>query len=182
MEHEISRIIQPEFEAGLELARQALIHLDVPGVTIHRKLEIFRRDVYGPLRENNADYGLLSQLLRAASTLELEWEPIRADGPLAGRTIADADIRAAFGVSVVAALRDGELITNPGADFTLQEGDLIGVIGTPEQNQKFACLLDEANCPSHQGGGREVPLEEEGHERRRSSTESPITEKGENGE
>jgi len=164
-DHEISRIIQPEFEAGLEMARQALIHLDVPGATIHRELETLRRNVYGPLRESNADYGLLSQLLHAASTLELEWEAIRADGPLAGKTIAGANIRAEFGVSVVAALRDGALITNPGGGFTLREGDLVGIIGTPEQNQNFFCFLDEE------------------HERCRcASLESPTTEKGENEE
>ena len=164
-DHEISRIIQPEFEAGLEMARQALIHLDVPGATIHRELETLRRNVYGPLRESNADYGLLSQLLHAASALELEWEAIRADGPLAGKTIAGANIRAEFGVSVVAALRDGALITNPGGGFTLREGDLVGIIGTPEQNQNFFCFLDEE------------------HERCRcASLESPTTEKGENEE
>jgi len=164
-DHEISRIIQPEFEAGLEMARQALIHLDVPGATIHRELETLRRNVYGPLRESNADYGLLSQLLHAASTLELEWEAIRADGPLAGKTIAGANIRAAFGVSVVAALRDGALITNPGGGFTLREGDLVGIIGTPEQNQNFFCFLDKE------------------HERCRcASLESRATEKGENEE
>ncbi len=178
---EISRIIQPEFEAGLEMARQALIHLDVPGATIHRELETLRRNVYGPLRENNADYGLLSQLLHASSTLELEWEAIHKDGPLAGKTLAAANIRAEFGVSVVAALRDGALLPNPGGGFTLREGDLIGIIGTPEQNQKFFCFLDKVNSPSRQGRGREGPLGEEEHERCRcASTESPITEKGEN--
>ena len=162
-DREISRIIQPEFEAGLEMARQALIHLDVPGATIHRELETLRRNVYGPLRENNADYGLLSQLLHAASTLELEWEAIHKDGPLEGKTIAGANIRAEFGVSVVAVLRDGALLPNPGGDFILREGDLVGIIGTMEQNQKFFCFLDEQN------------------ERCRcASAEPPKTEKGEN--
>jgi CPA2 family monovalent cation:H+ antiporter-2 len=162
-DREISRIIQPEFEAGLEMARQALIHLDVPGATIHRELETLRRNVYGPLRENNADYGLLSQLLHASSTLELEWEAIHKDGPLAGKTIAAANIRAEFGVSVVAVLRDGALLPNPGGDFILREGDLVGIIGTMEQNQKFFCFLDEEN------------------ERCRcASAEPPKTEKGEN--
>ena len=180
---EISRIIQPEFEAGLEMARQALIHLDVPGATIHRELETLRRNVYGPLRENNANYGLLSQLLHASSTLELEWEAMYKDGPLAGKTIAAASIRAEFGVSVVAVLRDGALLPNPGGGFTLREGDLIGIIGTPEQNQKFFCFLDKVNSPSRQGRGREGPPGEEEHERCRcASTESPITEKGENEE
>jgi len=164
-DREISRIIQPEFEAGLEMARQALIHLDVPGATIHRELETLRRNVYGPLRENNADYGLLSQLLHAASTLELEWEAIHKDGPLEGKTIAGANIRAEFGVSVVAVLRDGALLPNPGGDFILREGDLVGIIGTMEQNQKFFCFLDEQN------------------ERCRcASAEPPKTEKGENEE
>jgi len=65
----------------------------------------------------------------------------------------------------VAALRDGALITNPGGGFTLREGDLVGIIGTPEQNQNFFCFLDKE------------------HERCRcASLESRATEKGENEE
>jgi CPA2 family monovalent cation:H+ antiporter-2 len=147
----ISRIIHPEFEAGLEMARQALIHLDVPVVTVHRELEALRRNVYGQLREESKDYGLLSQLLRAASSLDLQWEALRKGDSLSGKSIAGVNIRARFGVSVVAVLRGGELIPNPGADFLLEEGDLIGIIGTPEQNHRFFCFLDTVHCTTRQG-------------------------------
>jgi len=45
----VSLVIQPEFEASLEFARQALLHLDVPGDQIERYTDHVREDLYRPL-------------------------------------------------------------------------------------------------------------------------------------
>ena len=53
--------------------------------------------------------------------------------PLSGTTLADPDLRAATGVSVVAIGRNGTLIGNPNPDEVLRAGDRLAVIGTPGQ-------------------------------------------------
>jgi len=55
-----------------------------------------------------------------------------AASELAGTTLADADVRTKTGATVVAVERNGTLITDPGPDSTVQEGDTLIVAGSDE--------------------------------------------------
>jgi len=45
----VSLVVQPEFEASLEVARQALLHLDVPMDQIQQYTDEVREELYRPL-------------------------------------------------------------------------------------------------------------------------------------
>jgi CPA2 family monovalent cation:H+ antiporter-2 len=45
----VSVVVQPEFEASLEVARQALLHLDVPMDVIQQYTDEVRDELYRPL-------------------------------------------------------------------------------------------------------------------------------------
>ena len=45
----VYEVVQPEFEAGLELARQALLHLDLPAPEVQRYTDAVRQDRYAPI-------------------------------------------------------------------------------------------------------------------------------------
>jgi K+/H+ antiporter YhaU regulatory subunit KhtT len=45
-------------------------------------------------------------------------------------------------VSIVAVLRDNELITNPSPEFKFSVNDEIGVLNVPEQLDRFLSLYD----------------------------------------
>ena len=45
----VTRVVQPQLEAGLELTRQALLHLEVPDARIEQFADEVRREWYGPL-------------------------------------------------------------------------------------------------------------------------------------
>ena len=45
----VSLVVQPEFEASLEVARQALMHLDVPMDQIQQYTDEVREELYRPL-------------------------------------------------------------------------------------------------------------------------------------
>ncbi len=76
--------------------------------------------------------------------LQLDQSSLRSDSPVVGRTLADADIRGQWGLSVVAVQRKGEVIPNPEPDLQLQEGDVVAVFGSRDQITRF-----EERC----GGG-----------------------------
>ncbi|RJS97456.1 TrkA family potassium uptake protein [Halococcus sp. IIIV-5B] len=61
---------------------------------------------------------------------------------LAGRTLAEADVRARTGCTVVAVERDGEMLTDIGADFELRTGDEVVVVGTDEDVNRFTALAE----------------------------------------
>jgi CPA2 family monovalent cation:H+ antiporter-2 len=47
--------------------------------------------------------------------------------------LAEANLRATAGASVVAIMREGELITNPDSRTVLRDKNLVGLIGNEEQ-------------------------------------------------
>jgi TrkA domain protein len=69
--------------------------------------------------------------------LSIEWVKVRRDTLLAGATIAKLDVRRETGASILAVLRDGQVIANPEADETLTDGDTIVVAGSREQVERF---------------------------------------------
>ncbi|MBC7813469.1 MAG: portal protein, partial [Burkholderiales bacterium] len=45
----VYEVVQPEFEAGLEIVRQALLHLNIPIDEIRRLNDNAREELYAPL-------------------------------------------------------------------------------------------------------------------------------------
>jgi Trk K+ transport system NAD-binding subunit len=59
-------------------------------------------------------------------------------GHLAGRTLAGADVRAETGCTVIAAVRDGDVVTSlDPEDFVFREDDRLVVVGTDEGVRRF---------------------------------------------
>ena len=136
----VYEVVQPEFEAGLELTRQALLHLKVPVSEILRFTDSVRRDLYAPLYQNNDEYKTIALAQSAATLLELSWVSLTEESPLSGRTIGELGIRSQTGVSIVGVMRNDMFIPNPGPELRLFPGDVIATIGKPEQFTVFQSL------------------------------------------
>jgi CPA2 family monovalent cation:H+ antiporter-2 len=137
----IHEIVQPEFEAGLEMVRQSLLHFDIPAVEIERLSDAVRSELYQPFQTLHTDAHLLDRLRRTRRLLDIEWVTIPADSPLVGESIGSAAIRQHTGASIVAVLRDTETHHNPGPTLVLNAGDSVAVLGMPEQRSAFYRLL-----------------------------------------
>ncbi|WP_027725569.1 potassium channel family protein [Tuberibacillus calidus] len=62
---------------------------------------------------------------------------------MAGRSISDLDVRAKYGVNIVAIKGDGRISVSPRADQIIQRGDILILIGADEDIDRFkAQLLD----------------------------------------
>ena len=83
-------------------------------------------------------------MLDAARNIEITWVTLPENNPLTGRTLADADLRAQTGASVVALYRDGALVPSPTPDFKLQPGDRLGLIGDPAHVEAAETLMGGA--------------------------------------
>lgn len=123
------------------------------GVIVHRggRREVLAYDANDPdvcatvMRLSVADTRTLSELLGASRISEvteavqqeieglaIEWMPVNPGSSLVGGTIADGQIRARTGVSIVAVIRDGQTFAAPGPEFMLATGDMVVVVGTLE--------------------------------------------------
>jgi K+:H+ antiporter len=133
--------VQPELEAGLELGRQALVHLGIGAGEIQRFSDQVRQELYAPITDRSASGGLLSRLRRASKMIETDWIELPEYSPLTGKTIGELGVRARTGASIVAIVREESVIANPGPEVTIAPGDTVGVLGTPDQR---AALRDLA--------------------------------------
>ncbi len=80
---------------------------------------------------------LTNQLLDYTFTMagrlqKLEEVAVPPDSPLLGRSLAEAEIRARTGATVLSIYRNGHEIVSPEADITLKAKDVLLVVGTQE--------------------------------------------------
>ena len=152
--------VQPELEAGLELARQVLACFGVGAEEAHNFADTVRRELYAPISGEKVaaevgDEGLFARLRQASRAIEVEWVRLPgttslertdpdgsgpAESALLGRTIGDLEVRSETGASILAVVRGGKVIPNPGAGLRLEPGDAVGILGTPEQRVAFRAL------------------------------------------
>jgi monovalent cation:H+ antiporter-2, CPA2 family len=151
-------VIHPELEGGLELVRHMLLRLDFPPAEINRYTDAVRKDHYDLQINTQEEHRLLHDLLSAARGIEVTWLVLSPGSPLVGRTLADANLRARTGASVVAILRDSKLLANPKSMTVFEAGDRIALIGEPDQIAIVESLLTKAEAwdvPEEPEGGRE---------------------------
>ena len=150
----VFEIVQPKFEAGLEMTRQALLRLHVSALDIQNYMDSVRFSHYRALNEGMNGNALADSMRSFAGLVELSWVklPCECGCSVIGRTIAESRIRSLTGVSIVCVVRgDGkEIITNPAPDFVLLKDDILALIGTSEQCKKFEnfCGIGLAGTPA----------------------------------
>lgn len=125
----IDEIVQPEYEVGLEMLRQALISQQVSTQETEHYLDEIRQMLYSPLESNQGDRRLLRRLRRTMGLLELEWILVSMGSDLIGRTSSDIGST----ISIVGIMRDGTFIANPSVTERFEPGDCLAVVGTQEQ-------------------------------------------------
>ncbi len=126
-------VINPELEAGLEIARQALLNLNIPVPLIQKFTDDARRErYYGDHGQQTVEQDL-HLLKHARDLIELTWEEIQEESLLVGKSLREMNLRQQTGASVVGVLRKGNFISNPSADLVFEAGDLVALIGSSRQ-------------------------------------------------
>jgi CPA2 family monovalent cation:H+ antiporter-2 len=151
----IHEVVQPEFEAGLEMVRQVLARYDYSPAEILRFSDAIHDEVYEPFqlaRTAEGSLRVLDDLRRAARGIEIEWIPVGEASPLAGRTIVHAEFRKRTGSSIVAIRNPAGVLPNPDPQYVFRAEDVLGVLGTPEQRRVARELI-------RQGGVAPIPSE-----------------------
>lgn len=145
----IHEVVQPEFEAGLEMVRQALLHVDIAPAEIERLSDEVRAEHYRPLETLGTSTATLWRLRKLRHVLlDLSWHPVHAASPAAGRTIGACAVRQRTGASIVAILRGEQIIPHLDPDTPLLAGDQLAVLGTAAQRAALAELLAPAVAPA----------------------------------
>ena len=141
-ELKVTDLVNPEFEAGLEMIRQVLLHLRIPVPEIQDHTENLRQQLLAGSASGEKAYKTLGQMRAAEQQFDLQWVELEADNPLLDLSIAEAEIRRLTGVSIVGIIRGGTLQPNPEPSFRFRRGDLVAIIGSSPARQKFHCFIN----------------------------------------
>jgi CPA2 family monovalent cation:H+ antiporter-2 len=142
---DVFEVVQPEYEAGLEMTRQALLHLRISPSDIQRYTDRVRQELYSSLDAARPDHHTLRLLRHAEGEFDLEWVTLEPGCRLGGMSIGEAHIRTTTGESVVGVIRQHALTPNPEASFRFQDDDLVAIIGSDAARESFRKLAGEAD-------------------------------------
>ena len=136
-ENGVYMVVLPEMEAGLEIARQALLHLEIPVAVIQQYTDAVRQKSYAPIYQSSSDHQLLAKLDNIKNMLEISWVTLMPGSPLISQSLKDAAVRTRTGASVVGIIQGKLFHSNPEADYSFQEGDLVAVVGNQQERNEF---------------------------------------------
>ncbi|MCM3214892.1 TrkA family potassium uptake protein [Niallia taxi] len=96
---------------------------------IHPERDMGKRIAHNIVSNNVLDYLELSD--------EHSIVEIKASSRLAGRTMVDLDIRARYGITIVAIKRENDIIVSPQANEPIEQNDILIVIGADSDINRF---------------------------------------------
>jgi monovalent cation:H+ antiporter-2, CPA2 family len=141
-------VIPEEFETSIEIFARVLAHYHVPRSEIDELVNRIRASHYAALR---GDDGRLT-LGAVAGIPQMAVERLRLapDSPLAGQTLAATGLRKRTGALVLSVTRGLEDLPTPGPKFRFAVGDVLVVVGQPQQLRAAAALVTGASPASPQ--------------------------------
>ncbi|OCC15978.1 sodium/hydrogen exchanger [Dissulfuribacter thermophilus] len=126
-------VIPEEFETSVEIFTRVLRKYFIPRDEIERLVNEVRADGYEMFRSLSNTSPSLFDLKLQLHDVDVSTFRILPGSPLIGKTLAEIDLRRRYGISVVAILRDSQVLSNPGADMLLQCNDVLFVLGSSEK-------------------------------------------------
>jgi len=133
----VREIVQPEFEASLEMIRQTLLHLNYRIPAIQNLIDEIKETTYSTGKTSAINSFILKSMKETPFLIETGWYEVKTGDHVEGRSIRDLEVRKKSGVSIVGLMRGETFIPNPEPDYIFNAGDLIAVIGTEEKKSLF---------------------------------------------
>jgi monovalent cation:H+ antiporter-2, CPA2 family len=140
-----TEVVQPEFEASLELSAHLLTRLGLDKSKIQTQLQAIREGRYTDFRTERSSFAIQRDVRSAAQDLNNRWCTLPGNSPLLGMSLAETDSRRLTGVAFMAIRRaGGEELDYPDSTTLLEKGDRLLLVGQPEEIQAFNDLAEGA--------------------------------------
>src|SRR6266700_2877557 len=133
--------IPEEFETSIEIFARVLAHYDVARSDIDRLVDQIRASQYQALRGGEGATGMALGTIAGIPQMAVERVRVRADSPLVGKSLAETGLRTQTGALVLSVSRGSDDIATPDPQFKLAAGDVLVVVGQPQQLRAAALLV-----------------------------------------
>jgi CPA2 family monovalent cation:H+ antiporter-2 len=134
-------VISEDFETSIEIAAHVLKHFGLPDNVVDVQISAIRAGRYAMLRGSATDRATQDELMKALELAITQTYYLEADNRACGRSLAELDLRARTGVTVIAVVRQGKATTNPSPDFCFQSGDILILLGAHAEIEAAKGLL-----------------------------------------
>lgn len=135
-------IVPEELETSVEMFARLLEHYDVPRNIIWDFVESLRRDHYGALRDDRHALSRVQLPSEVLSQIDIELIAIRESSPAVDKRLAEINLRAETGATLIAVRRGAEMMSNPGPDFAFRARDVAILMGSRQQLDQALLALD----------------------------------------
>jgi CPA2 family monovalent cation:H+ antiporter-2 len=149
LEHGANEVIPEEFETSIEIFARVLQRYGFARNVIESQIQRIREQGYEILRSTSADPGKLETVNVALDAASTETIQLTKDSPVVGKGLGELDFRGASGATIIAVMRDGETKVSPGADYRLEAGDTVVLLGSPGKIERAVRILQ----PEEDQGG-----------------------------
>lgn len=126
-----TQVIPEEFETSIDLFERVMANFLLPRKEIELVVDRIRSDHYGIFLEENTNTRYnISKDIPDVEIIPIE---VTSGAGIAGKTLAESQLRQTYGVTVVALKRNQQVIDHPKPSLVFFEGDVVYVLGKAEQ-------------------------------------------------
>lgn len=134
--------VPEEFETSIEVFSKVLATYEVPRTLIAQQIEQVRREHYAVWRDSDIRHHHLGRLRTMLAGLDVDTYRVTEASPSRGKSLAELDVRRLAGATVIARVRAGVTLANPGGEATAEPGDTLVLLGTNAQVERALAILD----------------------------------------
>jgi monovalent cation:H+ antiporter-2, CPA2 family len=134
-------VIPEEFETSIEIFSRVLLRYGVDRHTIENQIERIRRQGYEMLRSPSIQRVEMSNLNAALEAATTETVKLNETSTAVGKNLGELNLRNATGATLIAVVRGDNTKIGPGANFKLQENDVLILFGKPEKIERAVKIL-----------------------------------------
>ena len=137
-----NEVIPEEFETSVEMFSRVLRNYLVPHDQIEKCIGEVRKDSYQMFRSmsrRNVHAVGISSYLAGSELLNCT---VKTGSAVDGTVLRDGLVRGSSGASILAIKRGDEVTANPDPVWEIREGDIVLLLGTPQQLSAAASLFD----------------------------------------
>jgi CPA2 family monovalent cation:H+ antiporter-2 len=127
-----NEVIPEEFETSVEIFSRVLHHYNMPRNVVNEYIENIRSDSYKMLRSLRIPRKYLAEREEFLKGLGNETYLITKDSWVDDHSLADLNLRAKTGATIIAIQRKDKIHHNPSPDFVLKSGDIVLLVGERE--------------------------------------------------
>jgi CPA2 family monovalent cation:H+ antiporter-2 len=153
-----NEVIPEEFETSIEILSRVLRKFLIPEEQIDACVAEVRRDGYEMLRSASRRHAHATGISGFLSGAEIGTFTIHKGSILVGSKLRDGLLRSDSGVNLIALRRGEDVVANPEPHLTLHAGDVLLLLGTPEQLRAALPLCEGTEIKEKKGqSGRATP-------------------------